>query len=462
MPIASINPTTGETVKVFPETSEAEIDRRLTLAVAAQQAWRKQDFSKRAALLRRAAGIMEAEQQTLAEFMTLEMGKPIRAAREEALKCATGLRYYADHGEAFLSPRNVDLGNDEEVMVAYQPLGVILAVMPWNFPFWQVVRFAAPALAAGNAALLKHASNVPQCALAIEDIFTRAGFPEGVFQTLLIPASRVDAILCDDRIAAVSLTGSESAGSQVAATAGRNIRKSVLELGGSDAFVVLASVDAKSTALQAARARTVNSGQSCIAAKRFIVVDSIADEFQKHFTDAMAALRLGDPMEEGTDIGPLATEQVLQDVERQVRDSVSCGARIATGGARLARPGYFFPPTVLIDVPRNASAVREEVFGPVAPVLRVRNATEALAVANDSRFGLGASVWTQDRKEADLFCYELQAGMVFVNGIVHSDPRLPFGGVKKSGYGREVGDVGMHEFMNIKTIRVRGVQEAGS
>jgi succinate-semialdehyde dehydrogenase/glutarate-semialdehyde dehydrogenase len=423
--------------------------------------WRKESFANRAAVLLKAADIMESERQQLGELMTLEMGKPVRAAREEAAKCALALRYYAEHGEHFISRREVFAESGERAAITYQPLGLILAIMPWNFPFWQVVRFAAPALAAGNASVLKHASNVPQCALAIEDVFLRAGLPEGVFQTFLLPSSRMDKLIADDRIAAVTLTGSEAAGRHVASVAGMHLKKTVLELGGSDPFIVLESADIARTAAEAARARTVNSGQSCIAAKRFIVVEKVAREFAAAFTREMAALRVGDPLHENTDIGPLATEQVLNDVERQVDESVKLGAQITTGGTRITGPGHFYAPTVLVDVPSEAPVCNEEVFGPVAPVLAVANNDAALSLANSSRFGLGGSVWTRDEKEAEYFVNELACGMVFVNAAVHSDPRLPFGGIKRSGYGRELSEPGMHEFVNIRTVRVRGEPAGG-
>ncbi len=462
MTIATINPATGETVRVFEEISEQELERRLARAAAAQKAWGSLHLADRADRLRAAAAILDAERQPLAALMTLEMGKPIKAARDEAAKCATGLRYYADNAAAFLAPRRSPLSADEEAAITTQPLGVILAVMPWNFPFWQVFRFAAPALVAGNAAVLKHASNVPQCALAIESVFLRAGFPEGVFQTLLLPASRVERVIADGRIAAVALTGSETAGSQVASIAGKHLKKTVLELGGSDPFIILSSANIQATAIAAAKARTVNSGQSCIAAKRFIVVDSVAAEFEKAFVRAMAALRVGDPRSEASEIGPLATAQVLADVERQVNETVRLGARLATGGARLDSSGYYYPPTVLLDVDPAAPVCTEEVFGPVAPVLRVPNAAAALTLANNTRYGLGASVWTDNQSEIEMFTHGIESGMVFVNSIVQSDPRLPFGGVKRSGYGRELGETGIHEFVNIKTIRVREAPAAGS
>jgi succinate-semialdehyde dehydrogenase/glutarate-semialdehyde dehydrogenase len=367
---------------------------------------------------------------------------------EEAAKCALGCRYYAEHAPAFIAPEAID--GDQ---VLYQPLGVVLAVMPWNFPFWQVIRFAAPALCAGNVGLLKHASNVPQCALALEALFTEAGAPPGVFQTLLIGSDRVDAIISDGRVAAVTLTGSEPAGRQVAATAGRNIKKTVLELGGSDPFIVMPSADIATAASVAVKARTINNGQSCIAAKRFIVHDRIADEFTRRFVDAMRALRVGDPTRDETDVGPLATRQIADDLEQQVADSVRLGARVLTGGKRVAGAGNYFEPTILTDIPVSSPAYRDEMFGPVAALFRARNVDDAIRIANDTTFGLAAAVWTRDDVEADRFVRDVETGTVFINGMVASDPRFAFGGVKHSGYGRELGPWGLREFVNVKTVR---------
>ena len=458
--LTSRNPATGATLREFDEASDAEVEHRLDLASEAQHAWAGESIGARGRLLNAAASILEAERNKLASLMTVEMGKPISAARDEISKCAAALRFYSDRGADFLAEHPVKLDDHETAIIAYQPLGVLLAIMPWNFPFWQVIRFAAPALMAGNAALLKHASNVPQCALAIEDVFLRAGLARGVFQSLLLSAARVESVIASDKIAAVTLTGSERAGSNVAALAGKHLKKSVLELGGSDPFIVLASADVAATAAMAARARTVNSGQSCIAAKRFIVVDSVAPQFEEALVKEMNSLRVGDPMRDDTEIGPLATEQVLADVERQVLESVRRGARIATGGRRLDGKGLFYPPTVLLNVDGESPVCTEEVFGPIAPVLRVKDAAAALALANDTQYGLGASVWTSDKSEADIFTRELQSGMVFVNAVVHSDARLPFGGVKRSGYGRELGKSGLREFVNVKTIRVRAAPAA--
>lgn len=451
--IASINPATGETVQTFAPLTDSEIDARLARAEAAYRSYRHTKIADRVRWLTAAAEILELERGRLGRIMTLEMGKPIGAARAEAAKCATACRYYAEHGERLLADEPVDAGGGRS-FIRYQPIGPVLAVMPWNFPFWQVFRFAAPALMAGNVGLLKHASNVPQCALEIEDILRRAGFPEDTFQTLLIGSGQVGRVLDDPRVKAASLTGSEAAGAQVAAAAGRQIKKTVLELGGSDPFVVMPSADLERAARVAAEARCINNGQSCIAAKRFIVDDRIADDFEARFVAAMESLRVGDPMDEATQVGPLATPQILEDVDDQVRRSVEKGARLLTGGRRLPGPGNFYAPTVLADVPPDAPAYREEVFGPVATLLRANGIDAAIAVANATGFGLGAAAWTNDPAEQQRFVDEIEAGMVFINGMVASDARLPFGGVKRSGYGRELGTWGIREFQNIKTVRI--------
>jgi succinate-semialdehyde dehydrogenase/glutarate-semialdehyde dehydrogenase len=386
--------------------------------------------------------------------MTLEMGKLLGAAIDEAKKCAVGCRYYAENGARLLAPEVVRDAAGERDMVVYQPLGAVLAVMPWNFPFWQVIRFAAPALIAGNVALLKHASNVPQCALALEDLFRRAGAPEGVFQTLLIGSDAVPAIIADPRVAGVTLTGSEPAGRLVAATAGRHLKKTVLELGGSDPFIVMPSADLERTVGMAVKARMVNNGQSCIAAKRFIVADAIYDRFAPRFVAAVGALHVGDPAAPGTELGPLATPAIVDALAAQVEQSVAAGARLLTGGHRLDRRGNFYAPTVLAEVPRAAPAFSDELFGPVASLFRVADIDAAIRLANDSGFGLGASAWTRDPAEAARFVEEIDAGMVFINEQVVSDPRLPFGGVKRSGYGRELGALALREFVNAKTVRM--------
>ncbi len=453
MTLSSINPATGETLATFETLSPSATAAAVERAVDAFRLWRQTDFGERARLLTKAAAILEAESATLGRVMTLEMGKPLRAGIDEALKCAKGCRYYAEHAAAFLADEHVPT-EARQSYIHYQPLGVVLAVMPWNFPLWQVFRFAAPALMAGNVGLLKHASNVPQCALAIEDIFRRAGYPAGVFQSLLIRSADVAPLLEDARISAVTLTGSEGAGQDVAARAGHAIKKTVLELGGSDPFIVMPSADLAMAAATAAKARTINNGQSCIAAKRFIVAEPIADEFVRLFVAAMKQLKVGDPMDLANDVGPLATPDLVNDLEAQVAATVKAGARVLTGGQRLPGPGNYFAPTVLVDVPPGSPAYREELFGPVASVFRAASITEAIRIANDTTFGLGASVWTKDDTERDRFVRELESGQVFVNAMVVSDPRVPFGGVKRSGYGRELGVHGIREFVNAKTVWV--------
>ena len=402
----------------------------------------------------RAAEILEADKEGCARLMTLEMGKLYRAAVAEAAKCATACRFYAENAERFLADELVrtDAGRS---FVRYQPLGPVLAVMPWNFPFWQVFRFAAPALMAGNVGLLKHASNVPQCALKIEEIFRRAGFAEGVFQTLLMESGRVDAVIGDPRVAAATLTGSEDAGIKVGIAAAKQVKKTVLELGGSDSFIVMPSADLNRAVSVAVDARVQNNGQSCIAAKRFILADAIADDFERRFVERMNALRVGDPMDEGTELGPLSSAEALETLDRAVRETAAAGARLLTGGYRIERPGNYYAPTVLAEIPGNSPAYCEELFGPVASLFRAGDAAKAVRIANDSRFGLGASVWTSDPGEMEYFASEIQAGMVFVNAMVASDPRLPFGGMKHSGHGRELGAVGIREFVNIKTVWIR-------
>jgi succinate-semialdehyde dehydrogenase/glutarate-semialdehyde dehydrogenase len=453
MAIASVNPTTGETERSFEPDSAAALESKLARAAGAFHAWSRSGVDARAAILSRAAALMTAETEPLAALATNEMGKTIRAARDEVGKCAATLLHYAQNAARWLEPEAID-GPDQAVW--FEPLGVVLAVMPWNFPYWQVIRFAAPALGAGNVGLLKHASNVPRCALALADLFGRAGAPEGVFQALLIGSAAVEGLIADDRVAAVTLTGSEAAGRATGAAAGKHLKKTVLELGGSDPFIVLGSADVERAAAVAAKARAVNNGQSCIAAKRFIVAEGVYERFAAAFVEHMGALRVGDPRDEATDVGPLATPAIRDEVAQQVSDSVAAGARLLLGGE--ADPGKargtFYPPTVLGDTPAGARAAREEVFGPVAALFRVADAEHALALANASPFGLGASVWTRDRAEARRFARELEAGSVFVNEMVASDPRFPFGGVKRSGYGRELGVFGLREFVNAKTVRM--------
>jgi succinate-semialdehyde dehydrogenase/glutarate-semialdehyde dehydrogenase len=453
MMIASINPATGETLRSFEPFKESQIDDRLRRAAAAYQLYRRTSFADRARWLNAAADILESEKDRLGRVMTLEMGKNIAAARAEVAKCAGACRYYAEHGERLLADEPVETGVGRS-FIRYQPIGPVLAVMPWNFPFWQVFRFAAPALMAGNVGLLKHASNVPQCALAIEAIIRRAGFPPDVFQTLLIGSEQVAGVIGDARVKAVTLTGSEPAGAQVASQAGKRIKKTVLELGGSDPFIVMPSADLERAARIGVEARTINNGQSCIAAKRFIVDARIAAEFERALVAGMAALRVGDPMDKSTQVGPLATPDILEGLGQQVRRSVEMGARVLTGGKRLDRPGNYYAPTVLADVPKDAPAYGEELFGPVAALYRVSGIEEAVRLANDTEFGLGASAWTNEEAEQRRFIDEIEAGMVFINGMVVSDPRLPFGGAKRSGYGRELGACGIREFVNAKTVRV--------
>ncbi|HMC55716.1 MAG TPA: NAD-dependent succinate-semialdehyde dehydrogenase [Gemmatimonadaceae bacterium] len=461
MTLNSINPATGETLATFESHSAADVDARLRRAHDAFPAWSHTPIAERARVVARAAELLDARQDEYARLMTLEMGKLLAAAREESAKCAAACRYYAEHAAAMLADERMTDGA-EHGYVAFHPLGAVLAIMPWNFPFWQVIRFAAPALVAGNVGLLKHASNVPQCAMALERLFRDAGAPDGVFQTLLIGSDVVGPVIEDPRIVAVSLTGSEGAGAQVASRAGKHLKKQVLELGGSDAFVVMPSANVDQAVETAVRARTINNGQSCIAAKRFIVHERIVDDFTRRFTDAMTSLRVGDPMDAATQVGPLAMPQLVDDLERQVRDSVAKGSRVLTGGARREGRGCFFLPTVLVDVAQDGAAYRDELFGPVAPVFRARDAADAVRIANDTRFGLGAAAWTNDAREARYFARELHAGTVFVNGMVASDARFPFGGVKASGYGRELGSFGLREWVNIKTVRMFGIDGARS
>jgi len=448
--IASINPATGETLQTFEPLTDAQIDEKLARADQAFRTYRHTPLADRARWLAAAAGILEAEKDCLGRIMTLEMGKPIAAARAEAAKCALACRYYVEHGEKLMADEPVDAGGGRS-FIRYQPIGAVLAVMPWNFPFWQVFRFAAPALMAGNTGLLKHASNVPQCALAIEDVIRRAGFPPDVFQTLLAGSQQVQRIIEDPRVKAVSLTGSEPAGIQVASQAGRQLKKCVLELGGSDPFIVMPSANLDHTVQMAVEARTINNGQSCIAAKRFIVHQDIYAEFEQRFVNAMAALRVGDPMDEATQVGPLATPAIREGLEQQVARSLEMGARLLTGGKAQ---GNYYMPTVLADAPKDSPAYREELFGPVAVLFRATDIDHAIELANDTDFGLGASAWTSRSAEQYKFVNGLDAGLVFINGMVASDPRLPFGGVKRSGYGRELGVYGIREFVNIKTVRM--------
>jgi len=454
MTIATVNPATGQTLRTFTPLSESELDARLQGAADAFHRYRSTPLTERTRLLARAAEILEADKEKFARLMVTEMGKTLKAAMEEAAKSAWGCRYYAEQAERFLADEVVETGAGRS-FVTYQPIGPVLAIMPWNFPFWQVFRFAAPALAAGNVALLKHASNVPQCALAIQEIFRRAGWPDGCFQTLLIETDRVRRVIEDPRVAAATLTGSTSAGSHVASAAGKQIKPTVLELGGSDPFIVMPSADLEAAVRTAVKARTINNGQSCIAAKRFIVAEAIADEFQRRLVAGMEALVVGDPMDPATEVGPLANEAQVKTLTDQIRRSVHAGARLLTGGQRLDRAGYYFAPGVLTDITEDSPAYREEIFGPVALLFRARDLDEAIRIANDSEFGLGASAWTRNDRERDRFVAELEVGMVFINAMVASDPRVPFGGVKRSGYGRELSHYGIREFVNVKTIWIQ-------
>lgn len=451
MAIATINPATGEVIKTFQALSDSEIDKKLALAVQVFKAEHKTPFSVRCERMLKAADILERDKEKFAHLMTLEMGKTYKSAVAETAKCTTACRYYAENTEKIMADEIVETGARKS-FIRYLPIGPILAVMPWNFPFWQVIRFAAPALMAGNVGLLKHASNVPQCALAIESIFLEAGFPEGAFQTLLIGSGQVDALLNDPRIVAATLTGSEQAGIQVGVGAAKRIKKVVLELGGSDPFIVMPSADLDAAVSTAVQARVQNNGQSCIAAKRFIVAESIADEFERKFVGKMQSLQIGDPFDEKTELGPLATPDGVKDLDADVQKSVAAGAKLLTGGYPLQRKGNFYAPTVLTNIPKGSPAYAEELFGPVASIFRVKDQDEAIRLANDVRFGLGASAWTNDEKEQQRFINELEAGMVFINKMVASDARIPFGGVKASGHGRELSVVGIREFLNAKTV----------
>jgi succinate-semialdehyde dehydrogenase/glutarate-semialdehyde dehydrogenase len=452
--IASVNPATGDKLAEFSALTAAELEVCLCRAADAVLPWRYTAVEERLAVVARLGDLLDAEKERLGRLMTLEMGKPIQAAVDEAAKCAMACRFYAENGLAFLADTAVD-DTDHRSFIAYEPLGVVLAVMPWNFPFWQVVRFLAPALVAGNVGLLKHASNVPQCALELESLVRRAGAPEGVFQTLLVGSEVIPAIIADPRIAAVTLTGSEGAGRSVAKAAGESLKKTVLELGGSDPFIVMPSADLPLAIQTAVKARTINNGQSCIAAKRFIVHREVADEFLRGFGDGMQSLRVGNPIDPSTQLGPLATVKLAGELDKQVRASVAMGARLVCGGVRDDEASAFYPATVLTDIPEAAPAYAEELFGPVGCVFVAKDAADAIRIANDTRFGLASSVWTNDAAEQERFARELDAGSVFVNDMVVSDPRFPFGGVKASGYGRELSALGMREFTNIKTVRMR-------
>ncbi|MET9407936.1 NADP-dependent succinic semialdehyde dehydrogenase [Streptomyces sp. NPDC002935] len=459
MPIATVNPANGETLKTYDALGAEEIERRLAAAEAAFRTHRSTSFAERARLMHRAADLLEADQQDIGRVMTTEMGKPVKQARAEAAKCAKAMHWYADHAEELLAdeePAASDVKDSgaSRVLVRYRPIGPVLAVMPWNFPLWQVVRFAAPALMAGNVGLLKHASNVPQTALYLEDLFRRAGFPEGCFQTLLIGSGAVEGVLRDPRVKAATLTGSEPAGRAVASVAGDEVKKTVLELGGSDPYVVMPSADVDRAARIAVTARVQNNGQSCIAAKRFIVHTDVFDAFTERFTAGMKALKIGDPLEEDTDIGPLSTEQGRTDLEELVDDAVENGATVLCGGERPDGfgNGWYYAPTVLADITPAMRIHLEETFGPVATLYRAADLEEAVAMANDTPFGLSSNVWTRDEAEVERFVRDLDAGGVFINGMTASHPAFPFGGEKRSGYGRELSGHGIREFCNITTV----------
>jgi len=454
MAIATVNPATNEVVKTFTALTDAQVDEKIAKAASTFQSYRKTSFADRARWMKNAGDILTAEKEALGRIMTLEMGKTLASAIAEAEKCASGCYYYAQHGAEFVKDEVIPTSATSSY-IHYQPLGVVLAVMPWNFPFWQAFRFIAPGLMAGNVGLLKHASNVPQCALKIEEIVTRAGFPDGVFQTLLIGAAQVDRILDDPRVAAATLTGSEQAGIQVGVSAAKRIKKVVLELGGSDPFIVMPSANIEDAVATAVKARCINNGQSCIAAKRFIVHEQIADRFEHEFVRLMQSLKLGDPFDPKTEVGPLANPDAVKDLDADVKRSLQAGAKLLAGGAPVSGPGNYYQPTVLTNIPKESPAYREEFFGPVASIFRVKNIDEAIGIANDSRFGLGASAWTNVPAERDRFITDLEAGMVYINQMVASDPRVPFGGVKASGHGRELGPYGIREFTNAKTVWIR-------
>ncbi len=448
----SVNPATGKAIASYPDHGRDECLSRLVIAAAAFASWRDLPFERRARLFVGLADLLMERKPRFAKLMTEEMGKPIAAAEAEIEKCALSCRHYAENAGRYLAPEEIKSDAPVKSFVRFDPLGVVLAIMPWNFPFWQVFRFAAPALMAGNLALLKHASNVPGCALAIEEAFRDAGFPRGAFQTLLIGPGLVEAIIADPRIAAVTLTGSEAAGSRVAQIAGFHLKKCVLELGGSDPFVVFEDADLEAALATAVLARCGNAGQSCIAAKRFVVHEKVKPRFETELAKRFAALKVGDPLDRATQVGPMAREDLVAEIDRQVRESVRMGAKLLTGGKRLDRPGAFYAPTVLTDVRRGMPAADEETFGPVAAILAFRDEDEAVRIANDTPYGLGASLWTRDRARAEHLAPRIEAGSVFVNGQVKSDPRVPFGGVKRSGYGRELGREGIREFVNVKTV----------
>jgi len=455
MPISSISPANGETLATFAALTAHELEEKLSIAASAFREHRRTSIESRAAKMFRASEILDAEKASIARLITLEVGKTLQSSLEEVEKCARCCRYYAEHAAHFLADEPLEY-EGAHAYIRYLPFGPILAIMPWNFPLWQVIRFAAPALMAGNVGLLKHAENVPQCALLLEDVFRWAGFTEGIFQTLLIETDQVASVIEDPRVVAATLTGSERAGSAVASEAGKNLKKMVLELGGSDPFIVMPSADLDAAVQTAIKSRMLCNGQSCIAAKRFIVAEAVAEEFTTRFVEGMQRLRVGDPMEASTDVGPLATPKILASLESQVERTVAAGARILTGGQRLDGPGNYYMPTVLTDIAPGSPAMTEEFFGPVALLFRVKTLDEAISLANDSPYGLGSSVWTTDPNEQQRFINEIEAGQTFLNSMVSSDPRLPFGGIKNSGYGRELFAHGLREFVNLKTVYSKG------
>jgi acyl-CoA reductase-like NAD-dependent aldehyde dehydrogenase len=457
-PITSVNPATEEVLRSYEPHTPAQVEEALAQAQAAFTVWRSRAFAERAVPMRKLAAVLRERSGDYARLMSLEMGKPIGEAKAEIEKCAGGCVYYADNAARFLTEEAAET-NARKSYVRFDPLGIVLAVMPWNFPFWQVIRFGAPALAAGNAVVLKHASNVPQCALAIEEAVRDAGFPDGLLRTLLLVGGQVEPVIADERVRAVTLTGSSTTGAQIAAAAGRMLKKTVLELGGSDPFIVLADADLDVAAATAVRARNQNAGQSCIAAKRFIVADGVSAEFERRFAKGVEALRIGDPLDPATQIGPLARADLRETLERQVKESVRMGERVVTGGKRWGDRGFFYTPTILADVTREMPVFKEETFGPVAAIMAVRDADEAVAVANDTEYGLGANLWTSDISRAESLARRIDSGQVFINGMVASDPRVPFGGVKHSGYGRELSSFGIREFTNIKTVWIGPAQE---
>ena len=461
MAIETINPATGERLKTFEAHSKEEVDRRLNKAIDVYQRHRLTSFESRAACMRKVGEILIQRKEELGRLMTMEMGKPIKPAIAEAEKCASACFYYADNAGKMLSPRQVKTSGGEGA-VYFQPIGTVLGVMPWNFPFWQVFRFIAPSVMAGNVGVLKHSSNVPQCALAIEQILLDAGFAEGVFQTLLIGSRDVASLIADSRIAAVTLTGSEGAGRSVGEAAGRALKKTVLELGGSDPFIVMPSADITAAAKTAVTARMINNGQSCIAAKRFIVHSAVYDQFVDRFVTGVKAIKVGDPADTNTELGPLATAAIRDELAEQVEKSISMGAHVLCGAKKIDRAGFYYEPTVLADIPAKSPADEEELFGPVASVWKARDIDHAVDIANSTRFGLGASVWTEDLAEQERFIRDIQSGLVFINGMVASEPALPFGGVKDSGYGRELGDFGILEFVNIKSVKLAQEQESAT